>query len=127
MAHIVLLPVKKGSAFAVCAIEENGRCATLDFLNQMKNNDAGEHAKLLALLTRSADHGPPRNEEKSRPVGDGVFEFKTKRARVCYFYDAGKLIICTHGFGKPSPKVQDAEIAAAKETMVRYFEAKAQK
>jgi len=95
-----------------------------DFFTQLQATDENEFDKMLALLSWSAGDGPPKNREKCNPVGDGVFEFKTKRVRICWFYDAGQLIICTHGFLKGKPKAQDREIASAKKIKREYFEQK---
>lgn len=77
---------------------------------------------MVYLLKRSAQSGPPRNKEKSRHLRNGIWEFKHKRLRVFYFYDAGKLIICTHSFVKktndPTPTKQ---INHADQCMAQYL------
>lgn len=102
----------------------DGLCETQDFFEEAEKNDADELASMLALLEHAAEHGPPKNKEKSRDVGEGILEFKAKSLRVCWFYDAGRMIICTHGFGKPTPKVQTREIKRARELRETYFNLK---
>ncbi len=102
----------------------DGSCETQDFLNKAERNDADELASLLALLDRVSKHGPPKNQEKSRDVGGDIFEFKSKSLRLCWFYDADRMIICIHGFGKPTKKVQDREIKRAGELRAAYFNLK---
>ena len=49
--------------------------------------------------------GPPENTEISHQIKGKLFEFIQGRLRVLWFYDEGKLIICTSGLlrrgGKP--------------------------
>ena len=113
-----------GPAFNIYALVRDGACDVEEFLAEVESLDPDEADKVLALLERSARHGPPRNKEKSRCVGGKIFEFKTKSARICYFYDAGKMIICANGFYKPQPKVQDQQIKEAKARYEAYLIAK---
>jgi hypothetical protein len=121
---LTLRPIVSGSAFSVYALASGGGCELQSFFEQAERDDADELASMLALLAHAADHGPPKNKEKSRDVGDGILEFKAKSLRVCYFYDAGRMIICTHGFGKPNPKVQTREIKRARELRETYINLK---
>ncbi len=121
---LTLRQILNGPAFCIYGLVFDGSCETEDFLAQAEQDDADEVASMVALLDRTAKHGPPRNKEKSREVGDGIFEFKSKSLRICYFYDSGKMIICTHGFGKPAKKVQDREIKRAGTLKQTYFNLK---
>lgn len=119
-----LRPLTDGNAFKIYSLVCDGTCKTTEFLSDVESNDPEELDKVMAFLERCATHGPPKNKEKSRPVGGGIFEAKTTTTRICYFYDAGKMIICTHGFYKPQPKVQNSEIKAAQKTLKNYKIAK---
>lgn len=123
---LALRPILNGPAFTIHALVLNGTCETQEFFTKAELDDADELASLVALLERSSKHGPPRNKEKSRDVGGDFFEFKTNSLRVCYFYDKGRMIICTHGFGKPQKKVQNREIKHALELRKLYFNLKEQ-
>ena len=46
------------------------------------------------------------------------------RLRVLYFYDEGRIVICTHGFVKKSQKTRQSEIKHALQIMRKYFEDK---
>ena len=64
----------------------------------------------MSLIRRIGGHGVPRNTQKSIPVSsvDGLFELKTTRARMPYFYWKGKIVI-THVFfekGENEPTVR---------------------
>ena len=116
--------ILSGAAFSVYALASGIDCELLSFFEKAERDNADELASMLALLEYVAEHGPPKNKEKSRDVGEGIFEFKAKSLRVCWFYDAGQMIICTHGFGKPTKKVQDREIKRARELRDTYVNLK---
>jgi hypothetical protein len=117
--------ILKGHKFTFYALEEgdkeNATCELKDFLERL---DEKEMAGLLGRMSRDADHGPPRNEEQSRDVGGDVFELKFKAIRILWFYDAGKIIICSHGFFKGAKKIQNANIARAQERRNAYQDQK---
>lgn len=83
--------------------------------------------KLGALLTETANEGPPNNEQKFKdlPGTSGLCEFKTSGGlRLLCFWDDGSLIICTHGYLKGSQKAPKREIARAERLKRDYIEAK---
>lgn len=123
--NLALRPLHFGRRFAIYALVVDGDCQIEDMLAALERDDADLVASAVQLLDRVANHGPPKNKEKSRPVGDGIFELKPKRLRICYFYDANCMIVCTHGFEKPPRKVQDREIKKAVELRETYFNLKA--
>ena len=79
---------------------------------------------MLALLGRVALEGPPRNTEISHQIKGKLFEFIQGRLRVLWFYDEGKLIICTSGFVKKGQKTPRGEIDHAIQLINAYFEDK---
>jgi hypothetical protein len=122
-----IVPIWEGSSFNIYAWGDDQCCDLLDFLEQLKQTGSAEHDKIYALIKYSAEHRPPRNPEKCRPLGgddaSGLFEFKTPGGvRVAWFYDKGGRIICTHGFNKPSKKSLKKEIQKALAIRDRYFE-----
>lgn len=121
---LTLRQLLHGPSFSILALCQNGICATEEFLAEAEKNDPDELSSLLALLERTSKHGPPKNKEKSRDVGGDILEFKSKSLRICYFYDKGRMIICTHGFGKPAKKVQNREIKHAMKLREQYFNLK---
>lgn len=109
---------------AVC--DGRGECQLLDLLGSAEEAADVEARKMLVLLRFAAKQGPPRNEEKSKSLGDDIFEFKTTDLRVLYFYDSNRLIICSHGFVKKTRKCPPSEKTAAIRNRELYFGAKAQ-
>ena len=77
--------------------------------------DKQEHKKIMRLIYRIGDHGVPRNTQKSIPVSsvDGLFELKTTKARMPYFYWEGKIVI-THVFLKKGNINPQSEFTQAK-------------
>ena len=109
--------VVDGEKWKICAIGN-----TLgNFLQKQRSRTPKETAKLLALLEHTAQHGPPKNIEKCRLLGDGLYEFKACSLRVIWFWEANCLILCTHGFVKKSQKTPQSEIERARKIRMAYF------
>ena len=79
---------------------------------------------MLVLLERVALEGPPRNTEMSHQIRGKLFQFIQGRLRLLWFYDEGRLIICTSGFVKKGRKTPRYEIEHAIQVMSNYFEDK---
>ncbi len=66
-----------------------------------------QHRKtFLNLIERTASHGQIHNVEKSRDLGDGIYEFKSHHGageRLAYFYLPGGRVVLSHGFPKGDP------------------------
>jgi phage-related protein len=75
---------------------------------------------MLRLLERVAEIGPPRNTDISHQLGDGLWEFIQGRLRVLWFYDEGRIVVCSHGFVKKSQKTPRPELERAKQNRERY-------
>jgi phage-related protein len=120
--------IAAGAKFHIYAWGDKYHCDALDFLEQLEEDSNSDANRLLYLITRTANHGPPNNEQQSRPLGDGIFEFKAPNtARLLWFYDAGQIIICSHGFSgkRGKGKTPRQEIDQAKEIRKKYLEEKA--
>ncbi|MDY7093438.1 MAG: type II toxin-antitoxin system RelE/ParE family toxin [Acidobacteriota bacterium] len=107
---------------AMCT--ERGDCPLLDFLTSLEGQLAKDGRRMLRLLARVASLGPPKNTEISHQLDPGVWEFIQGRLRVLWFYDEGKLVLCSHGFVKKQQKTPRAELERAKTMRRRYLEAK---
>lgn len=85
---------------------------------------------MLALLRQQLPtSGPPHNEEVSKQLEGDIYEFrKTPRRgpalRVLWFYDEGRIVVCTHGFWKTTQRTPAAEIEKAKRLRKDYLHAK---
>lgn len=108
---------------AVC--DDRGGCPLRDFIDRVETDSPSDYDQVMAQLRWAAANGPPRNDKKSRPLADKIFEFKTRGGiRVPYFYDKDRLVICTEAMRKPKKTELRAVIARALATRERYFEAK---
>ena len=90
-----------GQRYDLFEIVDNGRQLVGDFI---ENLPAADQKKILALLKRSADHGPPANIEKFRHLRNGLYEFKTFGVRIFCLLQKGRIIILTHGALKKRQK-----------------------
>ena len=96
----------------------------LEFLTGLEGDLARDARRMLKLLDRVAGHGPPRNTEISHQLGSGIWEFIQGRLRVLWFYDEGKLVICSHGFVKKRQKTPAGEIERAQGYRRQYLASK---
>lgn len=64
------------------------------------------------LLVKTADEGKIRNEEMYKHIGDGIWEFKARTARL-YCFDDERRIILTHG-GKHTDRAVEERKKAGK-------------
>jgi phage-related protein len=93
-----------GKEFSLYGIINQGKSLIREFLEGLDKNNK---AQMTALLQTILDHGPPRNEEKFRNLGDGIYELKAREgARVLCFWakHPRRSLILTHGFPKCKPK-----------------------
>lgn len=123
---LVLRTLKRGRACTLAAIGSEDQCLLWDFLDDLRRDLSAEFARMLALLEHTAEHGPPRNEQKCRFIREyQLFEFKGHGGcRVMAFWDENRLIVCTHGFMKKSRKTPRRELERAAEARARYFSCK---
>lgn len=126
---IYLAEITAGDAFRIYAVSSQTDAPCHAFLTQVQHEQPAEHAKLMARLQRSAVHGPPRNEEQCKQL-DGrspeetVYEFKTHKLRLFWFYDENRLILCANGIVKGTKKEQNQAIAVARKWKAAYYAAK---
>ena len=119
-----LIPIMDGVKFNISAIDTSDdasirACPAEEFITQM--NESSKKS-LTAILKRHMDHGPVLNTEKSRPLWQDIYEFKTRQGdRIYYFYDSDRLTILTHGSIKPKKKQLSTEVTRAVSLKSLYF------
>lgn len=118
-----LLKLHEGQYTVHAVCDERGEAQLVDFLEGLGANYSSNRNGMLNLLERCAEHGPPRNADLKHRLDDGIYELIKGQLRVIFFTDAGKLIICSHGFLKKSRKVPPREIEAARQARKQYQEA----
>jgi phage-related protein len=107
---------------AVCS--PRGDCPLLEFLDGLEAQLAADSRAMLRLLSFVAEQGPPRNVELSHKIAGEIWEFIAGQLRVLWFYNAGRVIICTHGFVKRTRKTPPSEIDRAQAAYREYQAAK---
>ena len=129
------LVIRKGERLTIRAIatttddQKRDRCATLAFFQEHAQLRPKQFEKLAALLTDTANYGPPADDNKFKdlPGTDGLHEFKTSGGlRLICFKDEGALIICTHGYLKDGQKAPKRELKRAEILKRDYFTCKQQ-
>ena len=96
--------ILEGASFGVYALSwQRGGfsyCQAQEFMDRM--SEASEKS-MLNVIRRHVAAGPVFNEQKSRLLEDGIYEFKSRQGdRLAYFYhpaQRGQTIV-THGFSK---------------------------
>lgn len=88
------------------------------------SQDVKMRAKIFSMLEILEEKGPELREPYSKPLGDGIFELRTKLGsditRVLYFFVSGKKVILTNGFVKKTQKTPPSEIDRAKRYRTDY-------
>lgn len=119
--------------WTVCAIcTDETTCPLLDFIAEL---DEKRGAKVLSDLKEYVPNSTPNDWSRtdfSWPLRgtDGIFEFRwpTKRGgtpRVFWFYDKGKLLVCSHGLMKKTHDLDPKEVQTAESLKARYLDARA--
>lgn len=104
-----LYPVLGGRHPIAALGEDDGQCEVMAFLEHL---EPAAKKSLLNVFRLHVEHAPITNEQKSRLLRDGIFEFKTKQGiRVCYFYDHAGVAVLTNGFKKGAVLKQQVEKA----------------
>lgn len=86
----------------------------------------GDASRMLKLFERVAEQGPPHNDEISHILDRerGIWEFIRGDMRVPYFYDKGRIVVCSHGFTKATKKTPKTEMERAQRCFDDYQRAK---
>jgi len=81
-----------------------------EYLNGLREK---EEKQFFNLFERILHHGPPKNEEKFRHIGDEIYELKVGSGHriLCFFAGSAlpRALILTHGFRKPGKRVLQRE------------------
>jgi phage-related protein len=121
---MVLFEIAKARYFVYAIGKDERHCPLVDFLESVGSNLQKDGDRVLALLERVSEKGPPRITDISHQIKDNLFEFIQGRLRVLWFYDEGKLIICTHGFIKKTQKTPSSETDQALSMRENYLQEK---
>lgn len=112
----------KYTVLAVC--DNRNACTLIDFFESLGANLEKDAHHMLELLERVSQHGPPRNTDISHQIDGEIWEFIKGRLRVFWFYDEGRVVVCTHGLVKKGQKTPRSDITQAANRRKEYLAAK---
>ncbi len=94
---------------------EDGKCPVAEFMDSLEPK---MKAKVFHTIDLLKNNGPVLRKPYSAPMGDGIFELRTKLGsnitRVFYFFFVGKKAVLTNGFVKKTQKTPPEELETAK-------------
>ncbi len=93
----------QGKVFTLFGIKNGDTSLVKEFLDGM---DEQNRTQMMALINRIKDHGLLHNIEKFRPLGDGIYELKTRSGSriLCFMGRSQHSLVLTHGFPKCKPQ-----------------------
>jgi phage-related protein len=122
---MVLTEITHGTKFHVYALGTDSNPPFQTFADEAERAMPNEWPKLVRLIDQTKDCGPIYNEKQSKKLnGYDFYEFITKGGlRLFYFFDAGRMLICTTGYIKQSNHTPHRELDKADDWRKRYFAA----
>ncbi|OPZ37110.1 MAG: helix-turn-helix protein [Synergistetes bacterium ADurb.BinA166] len=117
--------------FEVYAVKLNGDEEHDSFLllsgRRQPSNKRDQNAvrSALARIARLSKSPRSLSETVCHAVAVGIWQITSDQYRIMWFYDEGRLIICTHYFVKKTQKTPPAQIERAKRMRDAYFKDKA--
>ena len=101
--------------------EEDGTKPLGNFIKSLRKE---LKAKVVADLHLLEEFGNLAREPLSKELEDGIFELRTQESgdivRILYFFDKGRIILCTNGFVKKQQRTPRSEIELAKQRRNLY-------
>lgn len=111
---------RQGSAFTIfCLKLADGSYPVVDFILSLEEFEAG---RVIRLIDQVKEYGPPRNVQKSRAIAGetNLFELKSSRVRILYFYAGEGVMVLTNGFLKNAAPPFENAINRAKRYRQEY-------
>jgi phage-related protein len=110
----------------VARIDTLGRCRVREAMDALERTDKDAHDQLIAVLDRVSRHGPRRDPRQSRHLGGAIYELKTAKGwRLFYFFDHGRILVCTELCRKPKARELRELIRGAQRERREYLAARA--
>ncbi len=129
---MILSIISKDKWTVLAVAKDDGEVPLLEFLSDETKSKKAKENMLSTLVEYVPTHGTPKDENKCKYLRDHILEFKTgsnkgPKVRVLFFYDKGKVIVCSHGFLKDTQKTNPDEIDKAIQIRENYLEAQKNK
>ena len=117
------LLIVRRDVWTILAVCEEERCPLYRDLEALGKRLPGDFAKIMRRFEHFAANGPPRNKELCRELEDGIFELKAQKGlmRVFFFYDEGRVVVCSHAVQKPKKKTLRTQISRARRARKAYL------
>ena len=96
-----------------------GYSPVLEFLDELKQSDPGDHAAVMRGLAKLRNRQYHR-EPLSKALGDGLFELRhvgKLNTRVLWFFMKGRRIITVHGIRNKAQAIPARDLDTAQERM----------
>lgn len=110
MDIIAIMVSVTGQGFSLYAIQDSNRCLAQEYIESL---EIKYQKQIINLFHQVTTAGLPKSEEKFRPIGDKIYEFKTRSGvRILCFFAGRNLrraLILTHGFQKPGGRIFQRE------------------
>lgn len=106
------------NTWTIEAIVKNTECMVKTYIDSLV---VADRTKVLALLERTAAHGPLTNDQKFKKLSGKIFEFKSSQDRLFCFFDGKQRIVITHGWKKKDARADKGEIQRAVQLMNEYL------
>ena len=97
----------------------NGQSPVLEFLDELKRSDPGDHAAVLRGLAKLRNRQYHR-EPLSKPLGDSLLELRhvgRLNTRVLWFFVKGRRIITVHGIRNKGQAIPVRDLDTARTRM----------
>ena len=97
----------------------NGQSPVLEFLEELKRSDPGDHAAVLRGLAKLRNRQYHR-EPLSKPLGDSLLELRhvgRLNTRVLWFFVKGRRIITVHGIRNKGQAIPVRDLDTARTRM----------
>jgi hypothetical protein len=126
MVPLALRLEKKWSWRVVALSDSSGpeECSTYQYLKGLSVEDRDGLLKVFSMACETGPSQLPRANRHEMDSDNGIFEFIKGRHRIAWFYDSGKLVVCTAGFFKKTQETPTKQKKAALKAMKNYMAAK---
>jgi phage-related protein len=97
----------------------NGRSPVLEFLDELKQSDPGDHAAVMRGLAKLRNRQYHR-EPLAKALGDRMFELRhvgKLNTRVLWFFMKGRRIIAVHGVRNKGQAIPARDLDTAQDRM----------
>jgi len=102
----------------------SGGSPVLEFLEELRRSDPGDHAAVLRGLAKLRERQYHR-EPLSKALGGGLFELRhvgKLNMRVLWFFVKGRRIIAVHGIRNKGQAIAARDLDTARERMLDWRE-----